>query len=150
MEVNGQFYWWRYSSQYPSDRRLGGPQSRSGHCGGQKRSLLPEIEFWRSSLSLYWMSYSGSIISYMAPRICPVTCCSQVNAYGGKQAYFQIRSKCIKTSIKHTLLICMWFREMKNALILLPNLNINTEFPYFFYINICMQQVKRLRVLLSS
>lgn len=44
----------------------------------------------------------------------------------------------------------MWFREMKNALILLPNLNINTEFPYFFYINICMQQVKRLRVLLSS
>jgi hypothetical protein len=46
--------------QYPLDRRLGGPQSRSGRCGEEKNLLpLPGIETRLSSLSLYRPSYPG-------------------------------------------------------------------------------------------
>jgi hypothetical protein len=53
------WYWWRWvvhfmlqplypqgkSSWYPSDRRLGGPQSQSGHGGEEKNSQpLPRLE----------------------------------------------------------------------------------------------------------
>jgi hypothetical protein len=38
------------SPRYPLDRRLGGPQSRSGRCGVDKNTLpLPGIEPWLSS-----------------------------------------------------------------------------------------------------
>jgi hypothetical protein len=33
---------------YPLDKRLGGPQSRSGHCGEEKNITLPGIEPGRS------------------------------------------------------------------------------------------------------
>jgi hypothetical protein len=50
MEVSGQLHApaalsQRKSPWYPSDRRLGGPQNQSGHCGEEKNSqLLPELE----------------------------------------------------------------------------------------------------------
>jgi hypothetical protein len=40
MEVSGQLYPWRKSPRYPLDRRLGGPQRRSGHYKEEK-SLAP-------------------------------------------------------------------------------------------------------------
>jgi hypothetical protein len=52
------------NTQYPLDRRLAGPQSRSGRRGEEKNAL-PGIEpqfFGRPvhSLSLYRLGYSGS------------------------------------------------------------------------------------------
>jgi hypothetical protein len=45
----------------PLDRRLGGPQSRSGRCGVEKDLFpLPRIEKRPSSPSLYRLSYPGS------------------------------------------------------------------------------------------
>jgi hypothetical protein len=38
MEVSGQLYLKGKSPWYPLDRRLGGPQSRSGRCGEEKYS----------------------------------------------------------------------------------------------------------------
>jgi hypothetical protein len=38
MEVSGQLYPQGKSGQYPLDRRLGGPQSRSGRGGEEKNS----------------------------------------------------------------------------------------------------------------
>jgi hypothetical protein len=52
--------------RYPLDRRLGGPQSRSGRGGEEKNSQpAPGIEPWNPdrparSLALYWLSYHGS------------------------------------------------------------------------------------------
>jgi hypothetical protein len=45
MEVNGQLYPQEKSPWYPLDRRLGGPQSRSGRDGKEKNSQpLPRLE----------------------------------------------------------------------------------------------------------
>jgi hypothetical protein len=49
------------SPQYQSDRRLGGTQSRFGHCGVEKNILpQPGIEPRSSSLLLYQLSYRAS------------------------------------------------------------------------------------------
>jgi hypothetical protein len=54
---------------YPLDKRLGGPQSRSGRCGEKKNVLsLPENEPQSLShpactLVLYWLSYFESIFN---------------------------------------------------------------------------------------
>jgi hypothetical protein len=51
---SGKSHW------YPLDRRMGGPQSQSGCCGGNKNLLpLPGIEPRPSNLSLYQLSYPG-------------------------------------------------------------------------------------------
>jgi hypothetical protein len=56
------------SPWYPLDRRLGGPQSHSGHDGEQKNSqpLLgighQNPNYPAHSPVLYWLSYHGSII----------------------------------------------------------------------------------------
>jgi hypothetical protein len=50
MEVSGRLHAWSLhlkgkNSQYPLDRRMGGPQSRYGHGGEEKNSqLLPGLE----------------------------------------------------------------------------------------------------------
>jgi hypothetical protein len=44
-----QLYPWRRSLWYPLDRRQGGPQSWSGHCGEEKNLALPGTEPWPSS-----------------------------------------------------------------------------------------------------
>jgi len=45
MEVSGQLYVQVKNTWYPLDRRLGGPQSRSGNSGEKKNSkLLPGIK----------------------------------------------------------------------------------------------------------
>jgi hypothetical protein len=55
---------------YPLDRRLGGPESRSGRCGVQKYLFLPGLElqpFGRPARSqaLYRLPYPGShFVSY--------------------------------------------------------------------------------------
>jgi hypothetical protein len=69
MEVSGQIHAWTTlprgnRSWFPLDRRPGGLQSQSGHCGG-KNNFLPLLGI-NSSLSAhsptwYWLSYSGSI-----------------------------------------------------------------------------------------
>jgi hypothetical protein len=47
--------------RYPLDRRLGGPQSRSGLCGEEWNFLpLPGIDPWPSSPLLYRLSYTDS------------------------------------------------------------------------------------------
>jgi hypothetical protein len=33
---------WRKSAQYPMNRRLGGPKSRSGRCGGIEKFVAPD------------------------------------------------------------------------------------------------------------
>jgi hypothetical protein len=48
------------SPRYPLDRKLGGPQSRSGRCGEEKNLALPEIEPGPSSPQLYQLSYPDS------------------------------------------------------------------------------------------
>jgi hypothetical protein len=59
------------SPPYPLDRRLGGPQSRSGHGGEEKDSQLPPgIEPQNPdrparSPALYRLSYDGSIYIYI-------------------------------------------------------------------------------------
>jgi hypothetical protein len=73
MGVSGQrhaltaLYPWGKDTRYPLYRRLGGPQSRSGHRGYRKNPLpLPGIEH-RSpghpvrSQTLYWLSYPGTL-----------------------------------------------------------------------------------------
>jgi hypothetical protein len=59
------------SRRYPLDRRLGGPQSRSGRCGIEKTLFpLPGIEARPSSPSLYRLSYLGSF-RVCVPMISP-------------------------------------------------------------------------------
>jgi hypothetical protein len=60
--------------RYPLDRRLGGPQSQSGHRGYSK-NLLPLSGIEPRSLSrpvcsqtLYWLSYPGSHL-YLVLRL---------------------------------------------------------------------------------
>jgi hypothetical protein len=50
-------------ARYPLDRRLGGPQSRSGRYGEEKSCLCQESNPGSParSLSLYRLSYPGSI-----------------------------------------------------------------------------------------
>jgi hypothetical protein len=50
----------RKSPRCPLDRRLGGPQCRSGRCGGEKNLALPGSNTGRPvwNPSLYWLSYS--------------------------------------------------------------------------------------------
>jgi hypothetical protein len=54
--------------RYPMDRRLGGPQSRTGRCDDEKNALFPpgiEPQFPRSSSRLiYRLSYSAHSISW--------------------------------------------------------------------------------------
>jgi hypothetical protein len=59
--------------RYPLYRRLGGPQSRSGHRGSRKNPLpLPGIEP-RSpgrpvrSQTIYWLNYSGTCLLNVTP-----------------------------------------------------------------------------------
>jgi hypothetical protein len=53
-------------SQYPLDRRLGGPHSQSGHCEIEKNFLpLSEVEPRSSIPSLYRLSYPGSLLDSM-------------------------------------------------------------------------------------
>jgi hypothetical protein len=45
--------------RYPLDRRLGGPQSRSGHEGYRKNPVrLPGIEPWSSSLVRHYTDWA--------------------------------------------------------------------------------------------
>jgi hypothetical protein len=66
------------SPWYPLDRRLGGPQSRSGRAGGEKNSPHPppppQIEPENPdrparSPALYWLSYQGSYLLYRTSLI---------------------------------------------------------------------------------
>jgi hypothetical protein len=52
------------SPRYPLDRRLGGPQSRSGHGGEEEKSQRAPVGNWTPVIqpvvySLYWLSYRG-------------------------------------------------------------------------------------------
>jgi hypothetical protein len=66
MELSGQLHApatvpLKKEPQYPLDRRLGGPQSQSAHCGNEKNLLaLPEFEPRPSNPSLYQLNYTGS------------------------------------------------------------------------------------------
>jgi hypothetical protein len=57
--------------RYPMYRRLGGPQSRSGHRGSRKNLLPPPGIEPRSpgrparSQTLYWLSYPGSTLTFI-------------------------------------------------------------------------------------
>jgi hypothetical protein len=56
----------RKSPRYPLDRRLGGPQSRSGRRGEEKILTLPGLELRTlsrpaRSQSLYWLRYPGFV-----------------------------------------------------------------------------------------
>jgi hypothetical protein len=46
---------------YPLDRRMGGPQIRSRHCGREKNHALPGIQPGPSSPSPYRLSYPDSL-----------------------------------------------------------------------------------------
>jgi hypothetical protein len=46
--------------RYPLDRRLGGPQNRSGRCGEEQNLALPGVKRWPSNPSLYRLSCSDS------------------------------------------------------------------------------------------
>jgi hypothetical protein len=59
------------SPRYPLDRRLGGPQSRSGHVQKRKSLTLPGLELQplgRSarSQSLYRLRYPGTEVNYFS------------------------------------------------------------------------------------
>jgi hypothetical protein len=47
-------------SRYPLDRRLGGPQSRSGRCGEETNLAMAGLEPLPSSPSLYRLNYPDS------------------------------------------------------------------------------------------
>jgi hypothetical protein len=84
MEVSGQLHVRpRYpqgnSPWYPLDRRLGGPQSRSGRGGEEKNSkLLPELEppiiqpvAQRYTTELSWLPYKiYTLISPVSATLC--------------------------------------------------------------------------------
>jgi hypothetical protein len=55
------------SPRCPFDRRLGGPQSRSGRCEGEKYLALPGIELRSSYPSLYRLCYHKLIHSVTCP-----------------------------------------------------------------------------------
>jgi hypothetical protein len=61
--------------RYPSDRRLGGPQSQSGHCEEEENLAVPGTEPGPSSPSLYQLSYpdSGKAVGVQlgAKNFCP-------------------------------------------------------------------------------
>jgi hypothetical protein len=69
-----------YPFRYPVDKRLGGPQSRSGRRGWKKNPFtLPGIEPRSSSPTLYCLSYRGSIYIYILcvcvrARVCVCVC----------------------------------------------------------------------------
>jgi hypothetical protein len=52
------------SLRYPLDRGLGGPQSRSGHCGEEKNFALPGIETSSSSPYRFYMHGIKSFIKF--------------------------------------------------------------------------------------
>jgi hypothetical protein len=65
--------------RYPLERRLGGPQSRSGGCGEEKNLTMPGIERGASSPSLYRLSYPDS----------PITCTEDQNLIKIRQGVFE-------------------------------------------------------------
>jgi hypothetical protein len=54
------------SPQYPLDRKLGGPQSQSGHYGEEKNHALPGIEPGPSLYRLL-ISHGGNILIFSVP-----------------------------------------------------------------------------------
>jgi hypothetical protein len=84
MEVSGQFHSPAAlpsgkEPPHPLDRRLGGPQSRSGHCVERKNSQPPPVIEPRSSdrpalsQSLYGLSYPGSYVDNIRMDLKEVT-----------------------------------------------------------------------------
>jgi hypothetical protein len=67
--------------QYPLNRRLDGPQSRSGRCGKETNLALPGIEPGPSSPSLYRLSYPGSCSIHRPIQLNPKTKTKFCNSY---------------------------------------------------------------------
>jgi hypothetical protein len=67
---------WGKSPNYPLERRLGVPQSRSGRCGVKKNHFsLPGTELRWSSLSLYRLGYKNlkfNNVHYLIYKILPL------------------------------------------------------------------------------
>jgi hypothetical protein len=108
-------------SQYPLDRRLGGPQSRSRHRGWRKNYFpLPGIEPRSPSRpvrnqTLYWLSYPGSYRAFINCQIKIL-----IAPYLSSQA-------CIHNTQTLTLRILRW-----NICQNLRNLTLRYEQEYFF------------------
>jgi hypothetical protein len=88
------------SRWYPLDRRLGGPQCRSGHCGEEKilhyrdrtRAVQPH------SLSLYRLRYSDSYVCICVCVYCTAGCILS-RAQGTKLANSNIPCLCVSRSL---------------------------------------------------
>jgi hypothetical protein len=102
------------SPLYPLYRRLGGPQSRSGHCGVEKNLLqLPGIEPCRPvrSPSLYQCSYPGSLKNLY--RICKSryvrqTCAPAKQQYRCVLRSFLIHVVCSRDTIWSSQKVYYW------------------------------------------